>query len=239
LARYETVFRVVIFKNMASKYHHIVDCFCRGEKTRLHQMLFLCNTLKRCVYGIEINQNGKRIPECSLPVCPNDCFKVASDINAHQKRIPKRILDAFHSRVRSLNFSKKFEDFEELYDYVAANSGLSKKHCLLVYDFCLRKGYHLSPQVLPEKYVYLFRGAKEGASAILGIKYRGHKFPTTILQSILDTKMKSFEIEHFLCVCKDCLKSFGAISNTELMKVKTEIANIKRQPKRLKESRHY
>ena len=207
---------------MARKYEHIVNCFNRGEKTRLHQMLSLYNNIDKCVYGIEINQNSKRC-ECKLPVCPSDVFSVASFINAHQKRIPKTILLAFLSQVSALNYSSiQFNDFEELFEYVASNSGLSRKHCLLVYDFCLRIGYHLDPQILPDKSVYLFRGAKEGAEVVFGKSFRGFKLPTAMLQSALDTNMTSLEIEHLLCVCKKCLQKVGSISIAEQTKLETK-----------------
>ena len=220
---------------MARKYRHIIDCFKRGEKTRLHQMLSLCDTFDKCVYGIEINQNGKSF-KCSLPVYSSDNFSIASLINAHQKRIPKTILQAFLSRVMALSYSSgQFANFEDLFKYVASNGGLSRKHCLLVYDFCLRKGYHLDPQVLPDKYVYLFRGAKEGAEVVFGKSYRGYKLPTAMLQSALDTNMTSFEIEHLLCVCKKCLQKLGPISIAERTKLEAKyIVQKKRLSKRQK-----
>ena len=207
---------------MAKKYGYIIDCFEQGEKYRLDQMLSLCNSFDKCVYGIEINQNGKRF-KCNSPVCSSDFFSIASFINAHQKRIPKIILQAFLSRVTVLSYSSgQFANFEELFEFVASNSGLSKKHCLLVYDFCLRKGYHLDPQVLPDEYVYLFRGAKQGAEVVFGKSYRGYKLPTAMLQSALDTNMTSFEIEHLLCVCKKCLQRYGPISIAERTKLETK-----------------
>ena len=220
---------------MARKYRHITNCFEQGEKYRLHQMLSLCDSFDKCVYGIEINQNDKRF-KCSLPVCSSDNFSIASLINAHQKRILKTILQAFLSRVTALSYSsRQSADFEDLFEYVASNSGLSKKHCLLVYDFCLRKGYHLDPQVLPDKYVYLFRGAKEGAEVVFGKSYRGYKLPTAMLQSALDTNMTSFEIEHLLCVCKNCLQKLGPISMAERTKLEAKyIVQKKRLSKRQK-----
>lgn len=195
---------------MPNKYQNIIDCFNRGERFRLHKMLSLCSTLHQCVLGVEIAQNGKR-SKCCLSSCSTDCFSVALSINAHQRRIPKSVLNAFYTSVSSISFSRSFKDFEELYDYVAKHSGLSKKNCLLVYDFCLRKGYHLNPQIVPDKYVYLFQGAKEGAKAVFGKTYRGYKLPTAMIQSALGTNMNSYEIEHLLCVCKPHIQYLGPI----------------------------
>lgn len=205
---------------MAKKYKNVVDCFSRGERYRLHQMLNLCTSKSQCVDGIEIAQNGKRC-KCCLPSCSKDVFGIAVNINAHQRRIPKTVLGSFESVVRSLSFSTGFTDFEDLYEYVSKHSGLKKKNCLLVYDFCLRKGYHLNPQILPDKYVYLFQGAKEGAKAVLGKSYRGFRLPTAMLQRALNTKMKSFEIEHLLCVCKPHLDYLGPIDKAELVKLES------------------
>lgn len=203
------------------KYKNIIACYSRGERCRLQQMLSLCNTFDKCVYGIQTNQNGKRC-KCNLPVYPSDVFSIASFKNAHQKRIPKVILQAFLSQVSTLNYSSgQFRDFEELFEYVSNNCGLFKKHCLLVYDFCLRKGYHLNPQVLPNKYVYFFRGAKEGANIVFGKSYKGYKLPTAMLQSALATHMTSYEIENLLCVCKKCLQKLGSISISERTKLET------------------
>lgn len=205
---------------MAIKYKNIVDCFSRGERFRLHQMLNLCTSISQCVDGIEIAQNGKR-SKCCLPSCSKDVFCIAVNINAHQRRILKDVLYSFESCVRSLRFSKSFADFEDLYEYVSKHSGLKKKNCLLVYDFCLRKGYHFNPQILPDKYVYLFQGAKEGAKAVFGKSYRGYRLPTVMLQRALDTTMNSFEIEHLLCVCKPHLDYLGPIDKAELMKLES------------------
>jgi hypothetical protein len=58
--------------------------------------------------------------------------------------------------------------------------------------------------LVPEKYVYLFRGAREGAIAVLPKNVLAGKFrvPTKDLQAALGTTMSSMEIEDFLCVCK-------------------------------------
>lgn len=205
---------------MSIKYINIVTCFSRGEKLRLYKMLGLCTSLHQCVYGIEIAQNGKRC-KCCIPACSKDVFSIALKINAHQRRIQKGVLNSFLSSVSSLSFSKSFKDFEDLYDYVAKNSGLTHKNCLLVYDFCLRMGYHLNPQILPDKFIYLFQGAKEGAKAVFGKTYKGFRLPTAMLQSALGTTMNSFEIEHLLCVCKPHLDYLGPIEKAELMKLES------------------
>lgn len=179
----------------------LIDCYCRGAKVRFHKMLgkYKYLTREQCVYGIEISQNGVYPVPCDTPANSNkDVFDIAKYLNAHQHRISKTILSAFAAKVATLKPASSFSNFDEYFDYVAKNSGLKDGNCLLVYDYCLRTGY---PDLVPEKYVYLFRGAREGAITVLG-KVGSFRIETTILQKALGTTMQSMEIEDFLCVCK-------------------------------------
>lgn len=199
---------------MATKYKQVVDCFSRGELTRFHKTIGLCASLHQFVYGIEISQNGEKV-DCCIPACNQDCFGIRLNTNNHQKRISNGILASFENKMKTLPFNRSFVDFEDLFNFVANSCGLKNGHCLLVYDFCLRMGYHLKPQVLPHKYVYLFRGAKKGADAVLGKSYQGFKLPTGMLQDALNTTLKSYEIEDLLCVCNSHLEHLGPISKKE------------------------
>lgn len=197
---------------MNGKYTKVVDCYSRGARVRLHKMLGLCVGLHDCVYGMDISQNGE-IVKCSEPACDNDIFARRTNISTHQRQVLRRILNAFENRMNSLDLSRPFSDFDELFEYVAANSGLTNTKCLLTYDFCLRMGQHLSPVLEPKDYVYLFRGAREGAENILGkLPSHVYKLPTGVLQDALGTTLSSMEIEDLLCVCKDCLKHMGPLS---------------------------
>ena len=185
-------------------FKRLIDCYCRGAKVRFHKMLgkYKYLTREQCVYGIEISQNGVYPVPCDTPANSNkDVFDIAKYLNAHQKRIPKAILKAFAAKAATLKPASSFSNFDEYFDYVAKNSGLKDGNCLLVYDYCLRTGY---PDLVPEKYVYLFRGAREGAIAVLPKNVLAGKFrvPTKDLQAALGTTMSSMEIEGFLCVCK-------------------------------------
>ena len=141
-------------------------------------------------------------------VGPMDCFAVSrAKKNSHQTRIPETVLKAFVAEVISFRSAKSFANFDDYFDYVAGEvekSGVLKNgKCLLVYDYCLRTGYSIG--LVPEEFVYLFCGAREGAKAVLG-KVRSFKVPTTVLQTALATTMSSMEIEDFLCVCETPLK---------------------------------
>ena len=181
-------------------YKGLLDCYYNGSRLRFHEMLGMYRGLTReqCVYGIEICQNGGYIVPCCMPVGDKDVFAIAKYLNAHQKRIPQAILKAFAAKAATLKLALSFSNFDKYFDYVAKNSGLKDGNCLLVYDYCLRTGY---PELVPEKYVYLFRGAREGAITVLG-KVGSFRIETTVLQKALGTTMQSMEIEDFLCVCK-------------------------------------
>lgn len=162
------------------------------------------------VCGIEICQNGGYPVPCCVPVGPKDRFAIARYLNKHQQRISKAVLNAFAVKAATLKQAKDFSSFDKYFDYVAEEaekSGVLKNgKCLLVYDYCLRTGY---PDLVPEEYVYLFRGAREGAKAVLGKSALAGKFrmPTTVLHAALGTTcLNSMEIEDFLCVCEAPLK---------------------------------
>ena len=184
-------------------YKRLLECYCNGSRHRFLEMLKLYKrkglTIEECVYGIEISQNGVCLVPCDTPVNPNkDVFDIAKYLNAHQKRIRGVILKAFAAQAATLASASSFSNFDDYFDYVSKNSGLKDGNCLLVYDYCLRTGY---PDLVPEKYVYLFRGAREGAIAVFG-KVGSFRIETAVLQKALGTTMSSMEIEDFLCVCK-------------------------------------
>lgn len=201
---------------MTTKYNNLIDCFSKGEKFRLEKMLGLCRSISECVQGKELYQNGRSVTKCCVPVCPHDIFGIKASINAHQRRIPKSVLSRFLGIMSSLSWPSTFKDFEDLYDYVSKKSGLSFPNCLLVYDFSLRMGYNISPKVLPQKYVYLFNGAKEGAEALLGAKIKGYKIPTSIFHYIIGKRLNSYELEHFFCVCKSHIDMIGPVNKLEV-----------------------
>ena len=185
-------------------YKRLSDCYYNGSRLRFLEMLGMYRGLTReqCVYGIEICQNGGYLVPCCMPVGDKDVFAIAKYLNAHQKRIPKAILKAFAAKVATLKPASSFSNFDRYFNYVADVVEKSKilvnGKCLLVYDYCLRTGYS---DLVPEKYVYLFCGAREGAIAVLG-KVGSFRIETTVLQKALGTTMQSMEIEDFLCVCK-------------------------------------
>ena len=184
----------------------LINCYYNGARLRFHETLKRYRGLstKQYVCGIEICQNGGYSVPCCVPVGSKDRFAIARYLNKHQQRISKAVLSAFAAKAVGFKPASSFTSFEEYFDYVAEEaekSGVLKNgKCLLVYDYCLRTGYSSGPK--PKEYVYLFRGAREGAKAVLG-KVSSFKVPTTVLQTALGTTcLNSMEIEDFLCVCK-------------------------------------
>ena len=204
---------------MCSKYNSLIDCYSNGSRVRLHKILDLCTSLHQYVYGIEVCQNGERV-KCCVPACGKDCFTIILNRNSHQRQVQKGILESFKKTMSALHSSLSFQSFDDYFEYVAQNSGLKNGYCLLVYDFCLRSGHHMTPQLEPNEYVYLFRGAREGAEYVIGKPLgKFYKLPTKFLQCVLSTKLTSMEIEDFLCVCSLHLKYIGAYSGiSSLMK---------------------
>ena len=202
---------------MPARYLPVIDCYSRGSKIRFHAILDLCNTQSCFVRGVKISQNGHAV-NCCCPANSACSFSIRSHISEHQERISKATLLAFEQKMATLNFSQAFNDFEEFFQYVAHNSGLANGCCLLVYDFCLRMGHHMSPKVEPYKYVYLFRGAREGAEAVLGrLKSSIYKLPTAFLQDALSAhSLTSMEIEDFLCVCESHIRTLGGLSSATI-----------------------
>lgn len=199
-------------------HRYPIDCYYNRARLRLHEMLKLYDPkdIRQCVYGIEISQNGIYPTQCCMPAGAEDVFAIARNINEHQDRIPKAILNDFVAKAGKFRPASSFANFDEYFNYVAdeveVRGVLVNGKCLLVYDYCLRTGYSIG--LVPKDYVYLFCGAREGAKAVLG-KVGSFRVPTTVLQTALGTTMQSMEIEDFLCVCKvplQYLATLGSVS---------------------------
>lgn len=191
----------------------IVNCYMRGAHLRFRCNLDSyrgCSTysdfIHYCCYGVKETLVGYDGPvKCCVPTIDPSEVKLLSlaEKHWHQDRVPGRILRLFESNVLTLSLYG-YTNFDDLFDYVAANCGLKNGKCLLTYDFCLRYGYDKG--IFPSRFVYLFRGAKEGAVNLLGpIPNSVYKLPTTTFTSILGP-MDSMDIENLLCVCSDHIK---------------------------------
>lgn len=138
-----------------------------------------------------------------------DC--VRKGICLHNKRMPKATKANTINKMKcSAMLKQKFLDFEELFDYVAGcirETGIGQ---LTIYDISICLGRNLmSPPIEPKVFVYLHRGALEGAKKIKHlfnpqVKLKEGRFPITVFPKKLQ-RLGSFHIENFLCVMKDKL----------------------------------
>ncbi len=146
------------------------------------------------------------IPTICLPKAILNRCKTLSDCvfsckSTHQSRIPTKVLEkALKDLASAKLLSGTYADFEELYDKVddllRPIKGIGDT---AIYEFSVRIGNNLlTPKVLPDKYVYIHGGSKEGAKKLLGksrlsFRMEKSKFPKDLQQ------LTSVEIEDFLC----------------------------------------
>lgn len=83
---------------------------------------------------------------------------------SHQHRLRKNLLDEMLAKLKTVDLSKCV-NFEDIYDTVDKHkvAGVGR---LTIYDISLHIGYMLNPKVLPERLVYLNRGAMQGAKVL-------------------------------------------------------------------------
>lgn len=94
---------------------------------------------------------------------PNYDPAIGKTKHPHQRRIPNHILSGFLAKVKQMHHQQgQYKDFDDFFNDVCRKTGQSPS--LMVYDYCLRKGYSIGLQ--PQDYVYLFRGAKDGYKLI-------------------------------------------------------------------------
>lgn len=206
----------------------------------------------------------------SLSDCVAGCHNEEYDLdglisqcrNGHQtqlRRIPisqaAKIIEDADKASDTENPDKKdewFSDFEALYDDVR---GLLKDvdgiHDLTIYDTALRIGWNKDPQLIPEKYVYLHRGAMEGAlalqkiSELTGKKYftykgkPGYRVELTYFREDLQA-LGANHLEDFLCVFHSILGYWaeGLERDEEKEKIKEEKKALKKEKKNNKNKKN-
>ena len=151
-------------------------------------------------YFVYVNHTCKTLEDCAR-----------KGICLHNKRMPKITKSNTINKMKcSAMLKQEFLDFEELFDYVAGcirETGIGQ---LTIYDISICLGRNLmSPPIEPKVFVYLHRGALEGAKKIKHlfnpqVKLKEGRFPITVFPKKLQ-RLGSFHIENFLCVMKDKL----------------------------------
>ena len=122
----------------------------------------------------------------------------------HQWCLPNTRIDEAVIALRQFDFNKKFDNFEEVYDCVKKLMGQIPRVCgwLTLYDTTRRLAYLLNPSIIPKDYVYVARGARDGAKYVLGItrmKSDVFRLPIADFQKLFPG-ISSMEIEDILCI---------------------------------------
>lgn len=141
----------------------------------------------------------------------------------HQWRVRHRAINSILERLKGIQERiASARDFEELYKIIEENR-VPDIGDLTIYDIAVRLGYLHIPKVLPQEFVYIHAGAREGAKALYQHGLIKTK-PSAIMSlqdfevleelnnlhkkecDIPDFATYSMLIENFLCVKKDELK---------------------------------
>ena len=136
----------------------------------------------------------------------NKCVK-----GAHQRRLTSNTVDlAVNALYQARILHKTYIDFEAMYDEIRPLlTNIVGIGDLTVYDTALRIGFVMFPILLPQQYVYLARGAMDGAVKLLNapnqLKYRE---PSSRFAPYFGNLSSHF-VEDFLCVMKKYLVAGG------------------------------
>ncbi len=185
--------KLTSLKDLINKYKKSLKPKCSQEKTMyddLNEVLALKGNstqrdfFRRCVC------NRKRHQWCLANAAVNDAVKK---------------LLANPSITNSA-----FPNFEKLYDTIfdTIGQGTTGISYCTVYDTSTRFGWSLSPQIVPEDYVYVHQKLIQSARHILGknTKLINHCRIERVMFDKLESAFKqlnALEIEDFLCVCHD------------------------------------
>ena len=122
----------------------------------------------------------------------------------HQWCLPNALIDQAVIALRHFDFNKKYGNFEIVYDCVKKLIGRIPRVCgrLTLYDTTRRLAYLLNPSIVPKDYVYVARGARDGAKYVLGINRMNSSvfsLPIADFQKLFPG-ISSMEIEDILCI---------------------------------------
>ncbi|MBI4834515.1 MAG: hypothetical protein HY811_06830 [Planctomycetes bacterium] len=121
----------------------------------------------------------------------------------HQRRVKKSVKDRVKKKLlRNAKAINKCKDFNSLYNIVEENS-VKGFGDLSIYDTTMMIGFRKG--ILPDK-VYLHRGTRRGAEILLGRQLSKTSCLLTDELDILLRKLKPYQIEDLLCICKDDFK---------------------------------
>lgn len=202
----------------------------------IHSLIQLYNEKIRENAIICLN-NKWSIADC-VSGCHNRCYTAdrSSHTHPHQNRLLKITKALLPEIIAKKEYDTNISDFEQLYKWVEESVADFKKEDpfsnskrayyprqVTIYDIALRLGYHNGGRmIMPERMVYLHRGALWGAHALKDYTARNHA-GHLVTDNPLDTDCRipitSFspelqglgarDLEDFLCVFHHVLKALA------------------------------
>lgn len=183
-----------------NRVRDIIDDYKRTKLSTIMAELAACGGVRDFVYGNRYNK----------------ILKTFTSPNSHQRHLYDQLENIVKNLTKTIIQSQAFNKFEDLYDAVKKiyESNGHPNAILAIYDTALRIGYNSSPQILPEKFVYLYGTSKTGplggATRLYGQEWMDKHFDKT--NHRIETKwfmdkfpnLPSWEIESILCIYANC-----------------------------------
>lgn len=183
-----------------NRVRDIIDDYKRTKLSTIMAELAACGEVRDFVYGKRYNK----------------ILKTFTSPNSHQRHLYDQLENIVKNLTKTNIQSQAFNKFEDLYDAVKKiyESNGHPNAILAIYDTALRIGYNRSPQILPEKFVYLYGTSKTGplggATRLYGQEWIdkhfdkiNHRIKTRWFANKFP-KLPSWEIESILCIYANC-----------------------------------
>lgn len=178
----------------------IIDDYERSKFPTIKAELAACRGARDFVYGKRYNK----------------ILKAFTSPNFHQRHLYNQLEEIVKALEEENLQSQAFDTFEDLYKAVKEiyDSNSHPNAILAIHDTALRIGYNSSPQILPEKFVYLYGtsqiGPLGGATRLYGQEWIDNHFDK--INHRIATKwfmnkfpnLPSWEIESILCIYANC-----------------------------------
>lgn len=183
-----------------NRVRDIIDEYKRTKLSTIMAELAACRGARDFVYGKRYNK----------------ILKTFTSPNSHQRHLYDQLENIVKNLTKTNIQPQAFNKFEDLYDAVKKiyESNGHPNAILAIYDTALRIGYNSSPQILPEKFVYLYGTSKTGplggAIRLYGQGWIDKHFDK--INHRIETKwfmnkfpdLPSWEIESILCIYAYC-----------------------------------
>lgn len=193
----------------------LIDDYIKNYRPAHQTELTNCNSLSESVWGKDFSLfSSVAIADKDHPSSTewNDIEKSIT-IHTHQAVIGKKYCRKVGECLcKHFNTSRRFNTFEELYDYVKSiltnpfngNAPVVKgEDCLIIYDIAKRLAKRFAAD--PDAYIYLNGSGPKTAIKDLIPNYRGSTIPRKVLISSYPSlgRLSSADIEDFLCIYKN------------------------------------